>query len=79
MVYDCTSELSRQIIAGTVETGEDGDAEIEGMGSEGGGCGEGGKGNADTPTRILARPDFNLVKSLQLVRSCAESVVSPIV
>lgn len=73
MVYDCTSELSRQVIAGTVETGEDEDAEIEGMG------GEGGKGNADTPTKILARPDFNLVKSLQLVRSCAESVVNPTV
>nr|AML79522.1 putative LOV domain-containing protein [Sargassum thunbergii] len=62
VVYDCTSELSRQIIAGTVETGEDVDAEIEGMG------GEGGKGNAGTPTKILARPDFNLVKSLQLAQ-----------
>lgn len=73
MVYDCTSELSRQIVAGTVETGEDVDAEIEGMG------GEGGKGNADTGTKILARPDFNLVKSLQLVRSCKKSIINPIV
>lgn len=96
VVFDCTSELSREIMDGSVQTGEEDDemggegdlntAEIGGVvdGAGGGGGGEGrsGKGggglrkadgtadNDNNPKRALAKPDFRLMKSLQMV--CGE-------
>ncbi|CAN0493512.1 unnamed protein product, partial [Laminaria digitata] len=52
VVFDCSSKLSREVTAGRIRTGEDDDGEM---------VGEGGKSKRD-----LSKPDFNLMKSLQL-------------
>ena len=75
VIYDCTTELSRQVVAGRI--GED-DEEIEtvdiavaGGGDVGGGrSGDGGGGKG--ARRDLSRPDYRLMKSLQTVRSKRE-------
>ncbi|CAB1096135.1 unnamed protein product [Ectocarpus sp. CCAP 1310/34] len=92
VVFDCTSELSRQVTVGSMEDAEgtDGgvtmtmvmtdmqvDAEVaaaakggggKGTGSSkrGGGAGGGG-GCAGASTRGLSRPDYRLVKSIEMV------------
>lgn len=98
VVFDCSSELSREVAAGRIRTGEDDDGDmpgevdldaelggdIYGGGGEGGGEGGGieGDGSSATkrartgegtggkkPKRDLSKPDFSLMKSLQLVSS----------
>ena len=71
MVYDCTSKLSRQIMDGTIETDYDFGGACDGRGR---GSGKGSSG--DTPARALAKHDFNLMRSLQLVRRTAGPVVT---
>lgn len=80
VVYECTSELSREVMAGTKhipeddeEMGlEDPDSELPAGGGGGGGgadeSGGGGGGGSGNPIRKLIKPDFRLMQSLQLVR-----------
>lgn len=72
IISDCTTELSRQVVAGRI--GEDDEETVTAdMAAAGGGdaggsrsCdGGGGKG----ARRDLSRPDYRLMKSLQTVRS----------
>lgn len=85
IVHDCTSELSREVMAGSEQTadeddeiglGEDPDSELPiGGANAGGGRGpSGGRSSsqsANRPTQELTKPDFRLMQSLQLVSDWA--------
>lgn len=71
-IYDCTTELSRQVVAGRI--GEDDEETVaadmavaEGGDAGGGRSSDGGGGKV--ARRDLSRPDYRLMKSLQTVRS----------
>lgn len=75
VIYGCTTELSRQVVAGRI--GEDDEETVTAdMAAAGGGDaggsrghgGDGGGGGAKGARRDLSRPDYRLMKSLQTVR-----------
>lgn len=69
VIYDCTTELSRQVVAGSIGTNGEEDEDLEGAAAGEAGAGDGGEGGGKgAPRRDLSRPDYRLVKSLQTVR-----------
>lgn len=71
VIHDCTTELSRQVVAGRI--GEDDEEMVAADTGETGGGDAGGSRSSDRgggkgARRDLSRPDYRLMKSLQMVR-----------
>ena len=66
VIYDCTTELSRQVVAGRI--GDDDEETVTADMATTGGGDAGGRGGAKGARRDLSRPDYRLMKSLQTVR-----------
>lgn len=78
-IFDCTTELSRQVVAGRIGE-DDEETVVADMGLAGGG-GAGGNRSSDGgggkgARRDLSRPDYRLMKSLQTVRKARFGLLS---